>query len=142
MATLTVTIKEELILNSAERGSTNTIDITGITQLDHRIVKVGTVEQSLALFDTSEAAGQFADNSVDYVRITNLDTTNYITLRMTSADKEYFAKIAAGDSFILFEAVMDADDDAGAAVPNLANIDSIKAVANSAACNVELFIAA
>lgn len=142
MATLTVTIKEEITLNGSERGSTNVIDITGITQLDQRIVKVGTVEQSLLLFDTAEAAGQFADGSADYVRITNLDTTNFVTLRMTSGDDEYFVKIDAGDSFVLFETVMDTDDDAGAAVAALANIDSIKAVANSAACNVELFVAA
>ena len=142
MATLTVTIQESITLNGSERGSTNTVDITGIEQLDQRIVKVGTVEQSLLLFDTAEAAGQFADASVDYVRITNLDSSNFVTLRMTSGDDEYFVKISSGDSFVLFETVMDTDDDSGAAVASLANIDSIKAVANSAACNVELFVAA
>jgi len=142
MATLTVTIQESITLNGSERGSTNTIDMTGITQLDQRIVKVGTSEQSLILFDTAEAAGQFADTSVDYVRITNLDLTNFITLRMTAGDDEYFVKLSAGDSFVLFETVMDTDDDAGAATASLANIDSIKAVANSADCNVELFVAA
>ena len=100
--------------------------MTGITQLDQRIVKVGTVEQSLVLFDTAEAAGQFADSSVDYVRITNLDLTNFITLRMTAADDEYFVKLSAGDSFVLFETVMDTDDDAGAAVASLANTISLK----------------
>ena len=142
MATLTVTIQENINLNGSERGSVNTVSITGVEQLDQRIVKVGTSEQSLALFDTAEAAGQFADASVDYVRITNLDLTNFVTLRMTSGNDEYFVKIAAGESFVLFETVMDADDDSGAATPSLTNIDSIKAQANSAACNVELFIAA
>tara|TARA_R100001440_G_scaffold53376_2_gene73011 strand:+ start:24 stop:452 length:429 start_codon:yes stop_codon:yes gene_type:complete len=142
MATLTVTIQESITLNGSERGSTNAIDISGVTQLDNRIVKVNTVEQSLILFDTAEGAGQFADSSVQYVRITNLDLSNFVTLRMTAADDEYFVKLSAGDSFVLFETVMDTDDDAGAATASLANIDSIKGVANSAACNVELFIAA
>ena len=142
MATLTVTIQESITLNGSERGSTNAIDISGVTQLDNRIVKVNTVEQSLILFDTAEGAGQFADSSVQYVRITNLDLSNFVTLRMTAADDEYFVKLSAGDSFVLFETVMDTDDDSGAATASLANIDSIKAVANSAACNVELFIAA
>ena len=142
MATLTVTIQESITLNGSERGSTNAIDISGVTQLDNRIVKVNTVEQSLILFDTAEGAGQFADASVQYVRITNLDLSNFVTLRMTAADDEYFVKLSAGDSFVLFETVMDTDDDAGAATASLANIDSIKGVANSAACNVELFIAA
>ena len=37
---------------------------------------------------------------------------------------------------------MDADSDASVATATLANIDSIKAQADTASCNVELFIAA
>ena len=103
---------------------------------------MGTAEQSLVLFDTAEASGQFADGSVDYIRITNLDSTNYITLRMTSGNDEYFVKVSAGESHVLFDPVMDTDDDAGVATASLANIDSIKAQANTAAVDVEIFIAA
>lgn len=142
MATLTVTITENISLNETERGSTNTVELTGIDYVNERLVKVGTSEQSLILFDTAEAAGQFADGSVDYIRITNLDSSNYITLRMTSGDDEYFVKVSAGESHILFDPVMDADDDAGVATASLANIDSIKAQANTAAVDVEIFIAA
>ena len=143
MATLTVNITETITLNGKERGGTNITDINGVSYIDHRILSVShSAEQSLVLFDTAVAAGQLADSSVDYLRITNLDSTNFITLRFTSADDEYFVKLSAGDSFVLFETVMDTDDDAGAATASLANIDSIKAVANSASCNVELFVAA
>lgn len=142
MATLTVTISESLTLNGSDRGSSNSTEITGVTQAESRIVKVGTTEQSLILFDTAEGAGQFADSTVDYLRITNLNSTNFVTLRMTSGDDEYFVKIAPSDSYILFETVMDADDDSGAAVASLTNIDSIKAKADTAACNVEVFVAA
>lgn len=142
MATLSINISESITINGNEKTASTSSTITGITQLDQRIVKVGTVEQSLVLFDTAEAAGQFADSSVDYIRITNLDTTNFVTLRMTAANDEYFVKIGAGDSFILFESVMDADSDASVATATLANIDSIKAQADTASCNVELFIAA
>ena len=142
MATLSINISESITINGNEKTASTSSTITGITQLDQRIVKVGTVEQSLVLFDTAEAAGQFADSSVDYIRITNLDTTNFVTLRMTAANDEYFVKIGAGDSFILFESVMAADSDASVATATLANIDSIKAQADTASCNVELFIAA
>ena len=142
MATLSINISESITINGNEKTASTSSTITGITQLDQRIVKVGTVEQSLVLFDTAEAAGQFADSSVDYIRITNLDTTNFVTLRMTAVNDEYFVKISAGDSFILFESVMDADSDASVATATLANIDSIKAQADTASCNVELFIAA
>ena len=142
MATLTVTFTENISLNETERGSTNTVEITGIDYVNEGLVKVGTAEQSLVLFDTAEAAGQFADGSVDYIRITNLDSTNYITLRMTSGNDEYFVKVSAGESPVLFDPVMDTDDDAGVAPASLANIDSIKAQANTAAVDVEIFIAA
>ena len=142
MATLSINISESITINGNEKTASTSSTITGITQLDQRIVKVGTVEQSLVLFDTAEAAGQFADSSVDYIRITNLDTTNFVTLRMTAVNDEYFVKIGAGDSFVLFESVMDADSDASVATATLANIDSIKAQADTASCNVELFIAA
>jgi hypothetical protein len=143
MATLSVNISETITINGQERNASNTIDITGITQLNQRIVNVDSAsENSLVLFDTAEAAGQFADGSTDYIRITNLDSTNFVTLRMTHASDEYFVKISAGDSFVLFESVMDADSTAGASTATLANLDSIKAQANSADCLVELFIAA
>jgi hypothetical protein len=110
--------------------------------VNDRIVSVGTAEQSLLLFDTAAAAGQFADSTVDYLRITNLDSTNFVVLRLTHGSDEYFVKIAAGDSFVLFETVMDADSAAGVATATLANIDSIKAQADTAACDVEIFVAA
>jgi len=95
----------------------------------------------LVLFDSAEAAGQFADSNVKYLRITNTDTSNYVTLRMTAGNDEYFVKVSAGNTFLLFDTVMDADSDAAVATASLANIDSIKAQANTAACNLELFIA-
>jgi hypothetical protein len=60
---------------------------------------------------------------------------------MSAGNDEYFVKVSAGNSFMLFDTVMDADSNAAVATASLANIDSIKAQANTAACNVELFIA-
>ena len=68
----------------------NTTEITGVTLVNDRIVNVGTAEQSLLLFDTAAAAGQFADSTVDYLRITNLDGTNFVSLRVTAGNDEYF----------------------------------------------------
>jgi len=141
MATLTVSITESVTLNEKQRGGSQTVEITGVNYVDDRIVKVGTTEQSLLLFGASEAAGQFADTNVDYVRISNLSSTNFITLRMTAGDDEYFVKVPAGDSFLLFDTTMDADSAAGVATASLANIDSIKAKADTAACDVEIFVA-
>lgn len=141
MATLTVSISENITLNEKQRGGSQTVEITGVNYVDDRIVKVGTTEQSLLLFGSSEAAGQFADANVDYVRISNLSGTNFITLRVTAGNDEYFVKVPAGDSFLLFDTTMDADSAVGVATASLANIDSIKAVADTADCDVEVFVA-
>lgn len=141
MATLTVTISETITLNGKERGTTNTVDISGVTYTNERIVSVGTAEQTLILFDSAEAAGQFKDAQVDYLRVTNLDSTNFVSLRLTAGNDEYFVKVPAGDSFMLFDTTMDADSASGVATMSLANIDSIKATANSSACDVEVFVA-
>ena len=142
MATLTVSISESVTLNGMERAAVNTTDFTGGTLVNDRSLNVGSAEQSLLLFDTAAAAGQFAESTVDYLRITNLDSTNFVVLRMTAGSDEYFVKIAAGDSFVLFDTVMDADSAAGVTTATLTNIDSIKAQADTAACDVEIFVAA
>ena len=138
MAILTVTIKEELVINGADRGNTNSVDIS-VTQVDHRVLDViHTAEQTLLLFDTAVAAGTIKDSTLNYLRITNLDSSNYVTLRILGDEEEYFVKVEAGDSFLLNNSVMDANATGGQAV-SLANIDAIKVKADTATCSLEVF---
>lgn len=141
MATLTVTITEAVTLNGASRGSTNTHTET-VTQIDHRIVTcLHSAEQTLVLFDSAVAAGTIKDGTIDYLRMTNLDSTNFVTVRVSGNNEEYFVKLEAGDSFILNNSVMDANAAGGASV-SLANIDSIGIQADTASCDVEIFAGA
>ena len=51
MADLTVTLTESVTLNGAARGSTNTLTITGVDDVYHRIVTVPSgVDTTLASF--------------------------------------------------------------------------------------------
>ena len=141
MATLTVTITEAVTLNGASRGSTNTHTET-ITQIDHRIVTcLHSAEQTVVLFDSAVAAGTIKDATLDYLRLTNLDNTNFVNVRVRGNNEEYFVKLEAGDSFILNNSVMDANASGGASV-SLANIDSIGIQADTASCDVEIFAGA
>lgn len=141
MATLTVTITEAVTLNGASRGSTNTHTET-VTQIDHRIVTcLHSAEQTVVLFDSAVAAGTIKDGTIDYLRMTNLDSTNFVTVRVSGNNEEYFVKLEAGDSFILNNSVMDANAAGGASV-SLANIDSIGIQADSGPCDVEIFAGA
>ena len=141
MADLTITITEAVTLNGASRGSTNTHTET-VTQIDHRIVScLHSAEQTVVLFDSAVAAGTITDATLDYLRLTNLDNTNFVTVRVRGNSEEYFIKLEAGDSFLLHNSVMDANATGGASV-SLANIDSIGIQADTATCDVEIFAAA
>ena len=141
MATLTVTITEAVTLNGASRGSTNTHTET-VTQIDHRIVTcLHSAEQTVLLFDSAVAAGTIKDGTLDYLRMTNLDSTNFVTIRVRGNNEEYFVKLEAGDSYILNNQSMDANATGGASL-SLNNIDSIGIQADTASCDVEIFAAA
>lgn len=141
MATLTVTIKEELILNGAEHGSENVVSITSVTESMHRIIDIPTAtEATVATFGSATGGSTFIDNTAQYLRVTNIDTTNYATLRVLGTSEEYFVKLEPEGSFMLFNSKMDANATGSQAV-SFADIDSIKAQANTAAVQLEVFVA-
>jgi hypothetical protein len=91
------------------------------------------------------------DDDVKYIRVTNLDDTNPITLSLqlaadggSDASTTASVALAAGESFILNSAVAIAavDDDAATAVTSLVDLESIIAVNdNNAVVEVEIFVA-
>ena len=144
MATLTITVTEAVTLGdgSTDRGTTNTQTVT-INEVDHRIMDVGTTEIKILQFAAANGPGTFADGTVKYLRITNLDSSNFVSLRIQQADGEYFVKLEPEDHFILGNTVMDAHEDGDTAIGSAvtyANIDSIWADADTATCQIEYFI--
>jgi len=87
-STLKVTIREDIKLNGVQQGGVNTLSIGSITNAVKRIVNIGTDEIGLLGFGTAYntelsktyLAGQFDEDTVRYIRITNLDDTNHIAL--------------------------------------------------------------
>jgi hypothetical protein len=141
MATLKVTISEELTLEGVSRGSSRVHDIESVTQTDNRIVTVTTSEADLVKFGSTVASGTFVASTVKYLRISHTGTSGDLTLRVLGTSEEYFVKLSAGDSFILNNASMDANA-AGDEAVSLANIAEIKAVASTGTIVSEVFVAA
>ena len=153
MATLNVTITEELTLNGADRGSTNTLAVASVTQVYHRIVTCPTgVDSTLATFQTATST---SDNAIDledakYLRVTNLDGTNPVNLSLQisggedgTANMSTTLLLAAGRSYVM-GAVHDGisvDDDAAGIVTALTDLESILIDPLSNAVTVEIFIA-
>ena len=147
-ATLTLTIQESIELNGVEQGATNTKPIARVTEISKRIVNVPASEVVAIAISTAIAAGQFDEDDVKYLRFTNLDDTNHVTLTFKNDDNDEFAiKLDAGYSFIYpgdnsdgVKNTMDAIDGTGLTY-SLGDLVNVSAEANSAACDMEIFVA-
>ena len=145
MATLTITLTEAVTMGdgSTDRGTTN-IQTETINEVSHRIMDVGTAYVDVVKFGAAASAGTFKDNSVQYLRITNLDGSADITLRVKMTDSEYFVKLESEDHFLLGNNMMDAHEDGDTSLgtaETLANIDVISAKSSSGTIQIEVFVA-
>ena len=146
-ATLTVTITEAITLNGQDKGATNTLTVASVTEVSQRIVNVPITEVILLAFGTAVAAGQFVEGDVRYIRITNKDATNFVTLVFRSENSNECAhKLDAGHSFIYAGdnsgGVVDTHDASATALTvSLDDLVDITAQADTAAVDLELFIA-
>ena len=157
MATLTVTINERLLLNNNDYSSNNKLSVTGVSEVVKRIVNIGTDEIGLLGFGTAYntelsktyVAGQFDEDDVRYIRITNLDDTNHIALVLKNENNDEFGvKIDKGCSFLYgvdlsggVKDTMDSADAAGITPDSFGDLVDITCAANTAACDVEVFVA-
>ena len=159
MAILKVTIREELTLNGYDQGATNILTIASINELSKRIVTATTTEAGLLGFLSALSnvgvtankvgylAGILDDGDVRYIRITNLDDSNHITLTFRDEDNtEYRMKVDAGHSFIYpgdnSGGLVDTMKAAGSALASgLSDLVDITVDADTASCDVEVYVA-
>ena len=151
MATLSVTHTEDITLNGQQFGGTNIKTFSSISEISKRILTITTAESTIATFSSAVAsAGHYIAADVRYIRFTNQDATNFITLTFRNQDNDEVAiKLDAGQSFVLnadnaggmvdiFNATQDADAASDTALGDLTNI---QADANTGSCNLEVLIA-
>ena len=140
-ATLTVTITESITLNGVDQGGTQTLSVSNINEIDRRIFTAGTSAADIIGFGTSNGQGQFVRTDVKYIRITNLDDTNFVVIGMKdSASDTFYVKLDAGKS------LMFGNDDleihaSGGAWSAWSEADVITAAADTASVDLEVFIA-
>jgi hypothetical protein len=151
MATLTVTQTESLVLNGTQQGGTVTKSITGINEAFKRLLTITTNEAVIATMSGAvSSAGHFNDSAVRYMRFTNLDGTNHVTLTFRNQDNDEFAiKVDAGNTLAIyadnsggmvamFNATQDADSASDTA---LGSITNIQADAGASTVQIEMFVA-
>ena len=150
-ATLTVTLTEDLTIDARDYGSKQVIAIPSIVDVTRRIITIlHSAESVIATFAAAVGAGAYIATDVMYMRFTNLDDTNFITLTFRNQDNDEVAiKLDAGQSFIwnadnsgglvdVLNATQDADAASDTALGDLTNI---QADANTGSIDLEMYIA-
>ena len=154
-ATLRVNIEEHIILNGKQQGGTNTLNIGSINEVFKRIVSCpANNETTLIHFHSSVADGTLAPVDIDnvkYIRVTNLDNANSLTLSLQSdvgeddsaADESASILIEAGRSFIMGtpnDGIGISDANANL-VTDLVDLESLVVQPGSNTVDVEVFVA-
>ena len=146
-ATMTVTLTESIELNGTNQGATNTLEIASIAEVSKRIVNIPTSEVEVVAMATAVASGTFVESTVMYIRLTNKDDTNHITLTFKDEDATEVALLLdKGQSFIyngdLAAGVVNTMHAGGSALTvSLNDLVNITALADTAACDLEIFVA-
>jgi hypothetical protein len=137
MATLTSTITEAVTINGKSLGNTIEKSVASVNNIYQTVLSVKTAGMvNIIGFAPAgaEEMGTIDDGDLKYLRVTNLDATNFISLQLSDGSNLSKLKIAAGESFVYF---LDQADTGGGSIVQL---DSIKAQADTAECQVEVFI--
>ena len=160
MADLKVTIREELTLNGYDQGSKNILTISDVDEVFKRIVTCpANNETTIARFRSSvgNASGTATFDSaldvqdVKYVRVTNLDGSNSLTLSLqvevgeddSGADTSASVLVEAGKSFVMgspHDGISLSDANANL-VTDLVDLDSLVVQPGSNSVDVEVYVA-
>ncbi len=144
-ATLTVTVTESISLNGKDQGATNSFTVASINEVYKHIATATTTATTFLKFGTAASAGTLIRENVSYLRLTNLDDTNFVTVGLSddSADTAYF-KLEKGQSIIIGGTdegpQVDIHATAGAFAA-WASVDSLILDADTASVDVEIFAA-
>ena len=143
-AKLTVRVSEDITLNGRALGNTNKHEITGINEVSERILTVPTSQITILSASSAVGAGTYHSGSIKYVRLTNLDDTNFVRLTFASGSSEVSNtadfKLEAKRT-MLFTNTAFSGSQSNIEFGSFNDFTNLKGVANSASVDVELFIA-
>ena len=112
MATLTYTLTEKITLNGQDHGGSQTKSISGIDNVFKGIFactdsNADTDGDRTIIAQFEAAAGTDADATafdvthVEYMRISNLDASNFVYLQFVGASDHYQVKLQAGHHYCM-----------------------------------------
>ncbi len=140
-ATATVQIVESLTLGGVDRGGTHTRSISNVAEADRRVMTIDSANEiDIIELNSNNGQGKFIRSAIRYIRITNLDNTNFLRVRFKkSGGATADVKVDAGATFMLSTGSMDADATPGA-FSAFVDVDVISAQADTADCDIEYVV--
>tara|TARA_R110000787_G_scaffold141030_1_gene254541 strand:+ start:6822 stop:7259 length:438 start_codon:yes stop_codon:yes gene_type:complete len=130
---LTVSITESYTLNGVEYGGTTSKVFSNNGEVIKRVMRVGTASFD-SVFDY-ETEGLQADYK--YMRITNMDDTNFISLQFFNTNLDAFwVKLKAGESFLLMDNEYEINEGA-ATFGAFYDLSRISAKSDTLGCDLE-----
>ena len=153
-STLKVKIEENKILENQDYGSKRTFEIGSIANITKKIVTIaGDDDATVLVFKstTASADGALDLQTVKYIRITNLDSSNSVNISLqldsgednSAADLSITHLLEAGRSFMMGapDEAAHSDDDSASIVTALTDLESIIIDPGSNSGKVEVFVA-
>ena len=148
MPNLTVTTKENIILQGKQQGSSRTMTFPNIVDVFNRIYsfKQQTLTSLYTTHNDTVSGAMFDDGSIKYVRITNLGG-HPLAINVIGENTVAFAyEIQPNQNLYLYNhsLAMEADDSdaiTGSELQTLEDIDEVKAYCYRGAGRVEVFVA-
>jgi len=142
--TLTVKLTESVSLNGSDMGATNTLTVAAINEVSQRIVTIDASNvRTLFEFGTVIGRGKFISANVKYIRITNKDDTNPVSINIESASSNCWVTVTAGSSWWMSatSSAMEADDDTTVVAPVFQDITKISGHGGSNPIDVDCYVA-
>lgn len=141
-STLSVILTEKLTLNGRDHGSSQKITITGVNEVSKRILTCATTPGTQVYAGGAAAGlGTFVTDNVKYIRITNLDDTNFVVVHLEGNGHYTQLTLAAGNVFFLTDVSATFDSEASIANFSAEDITRIDVMADTAACDIEILVA-
>ena len=141
--TLTVKITEEIILNGRDQGSINEVTISDVGKVAKGVWKVLSATNGTQIYGgaaTEASLGTHKSTDIKYIRVTNLDDTNFVILHLEGNAHYSQHKLEAGKSFMLGTTV-GFDNNADVDSYSAETITNITALAVGADVDIEIFVA-
>jgi hypothetical protein len=140
-ATFTSTITESITLAGSDRGSTHTFTVSSVNEVYNQIVTVDTSEVDILGFGSATGQGIFLNTDLRYIRITNKDDTNFVTIGVSDTGSDtFFVKLEAGQSYLMCNDDLEVHATGGAS-STFSQMDNISAKSDTAACDLEVLVA-